>query len=215
LAKLLADNSFVRESLNVSIIKFKNQSAASKIARQLLKDAKENEPLITKDVKQITTFLKAKMIGLRNKFKSESSLARKLQDNSILRGTSLEKEAKRNNDTLRYTILFSPDNYNEAYNLALVYLDKKSYKIQKLWNAWDMEGKSNDTGYRGINATIISSQEQKFELQFHTESSFRLKTETHIFYQEQRKATTSRKRRAEIAEIMKSFASEVETPKGI
>lgn len=85
----------------------------------------------------------------------------------------------------------------------------------RIWNAWENEGTSRDTGYRGINITVISSQNQRFELQFHTAESFRLKTETHHLYEELRNLKTFDVQREKIIkEILKS-AKQVERPKEI
>ena len=183
--------------------------------RQLLAEASENEPEITNDVGEIASILKAEIVGLENKFKSEISLARKLTDYSNVRNVTVEKIAKQINDVLRYTIIFSPESYSKDYKLALDVLVEKGYQIPKIWNAWSNEGKPNDTGYRGINATIISSQNHKFELQFHTAESFRLKTETHGLYEERRSPNITKQRDAEILEIMKKLAAKIERPKGI
>ena len=199
----------------MKILEFKNQSKASKLARQLLAEAVRNEPAITKDIQEAAKLENAKVVGLENKFESESSLVRKLTDNSIVRGISVGKSAKQNNDTLRYTIIFSPENYRQDYNSILNFLDKKGYQIQKIWNAWSNENRDTDTGFRGINVTVISSQSQKFELQFHTEESFLLKTETHGLYEERRNPKISKERDSEIRGIMKELAAEIERPKGV
>lgn len=157
----------------------------------------------------------AEVVGLENRFKSEKSLARKLSDYSTARDIPVEKIAGQINDTLRYTLVFSPEYYSQSYNSSLSALDKKGYEIQKIWNAWSNEGKPNDTGYRGINATVISSQKQKFEIQFHTVKSFRLKTETHGLYEERRNPQITKQRGLEISEIMKGFAAKVQRPEGI
>ncbi|MGI9055564.1 MAG: ATP nucleotide 3'-pyrophosphokinase, partial [Pyrinomonadaceae bacterium] len=70
-----------------------------------------------------------------------------------------------------------------------------------------------ETGYRGINITVKSSQNQLFELQFHTEESFRLKTETHNFYEEARQISTSEQRRNEIIKQVIKLATDVKIPK--
>jgi hypothetical protein len=199
----------------MKILEFTNQTKASELAEQLLAEAKKHEPQITKDIQEVAKLQSVEIVGLENKFKSELSLVRKLRDNSTIKGIPIEKIARKNNDTLRYTLLFSTDNYAKNYKFVLDYLAGKGYETRKLWNAWNMQGKSNDTGYRGLNATIISSQRQIFELQFHTAESFRLKTDMHSSYEEKRNPKTSKKRMTEIMETTKEFASEIIRPKGI
>lgn len=118
-------------------------------------------------------------------------------------------------DALRYTMILSPDDYKKSYQSVLSHLADKGFDVQNIWNAWTMEDKLEDSGYRGINVTIISSQKQQFELQFHTEDSFRLKTETHGLYEERRSPMTSQQRINELLKIGKENASKVKRPKGI
>jgi hypothetical protein len=197
----------------MKILKFKNESQEA--ARKLLAEARENEPLITKDLKAVAKLNKAKLVGLENRFKEESSLVRKLTNNAEYRKSSIAKESQRNNDTLRYTMIFSPDDYRHYSLQVLTELKQNGYDVLKVWDAWALEGSPDDTGYRGLNVTIISSQNQKFELQFHTKGSFQVKTETHGLYEEFRNRNTSRRRKCEIEAIMKTFATEIKRPKGI
>jgi hypothetical protein len=197
----------------MKILQFKNK--AYEAANRLLDEAKKNEQKITKDLKEVALSKKSRLVGLKNKFKEQDSLAEKLSNNSIKWNQPLANEAKRNNDTLRYTMIFSLNKYQSGYKQVLDELAKRGYQVQKMWDAWQMEGTENDTGYRGINVTIISSQMQKFELQFHTAQSFRVKTETHGLYEERRNPKTDRQRDVEILEIMKEIASEIKRPKGV
>lgn len=197
----------------MKILQFKNK--AYNEAKRLLDEAKENEPNITRDLREVVMLKKSRLVGLKNKFKDKNNLAEKLSNNSMKWNKSLANEAKRNNDTLRYTMVFSLNEYQNGYKQVLGELEKRGYQVQKIWDAWAMAGTANDTGYRGINVTIISSKKQKFELQFHTAQSFRVKTETHGLYEERRHPKTSRKRDVEILEIMKKLASEIKRPKGM
>ena len=197
------------------IVDFTPNPKSLRLARSILAEARENETVITPDIREIVNVLKAEIVGLENKFKSKESLARKLTNYSVIGNIPLEKAASRINDALRYTLLFSPDNYLEDHNSALNLLREKGYQIQRIWNAWSNTGKPNDTGYLGINATIISSKNQKFEIQFHTAETFRLKTETHVLYEERRSPNISKERDAEILQIMKKLSAKIERPKGV
>jgi hypothetical protein len=199
----------------MNVVDFKPSPKVKRLARQLLAEANKNEPEITNDVEEIAAILRAEIVGLENRFKTEISLARKLSDFAELRKIPIEKVAKQINDALRYTFVFPIENYSENYNSALEIFGERGYQIPKIWNAWSNQGKPKDTGYRGINATIISSQNQKFELQFHTSESFRVKTETHDLYEERRNPNISKERDAEILQIMQELAAKIERPRGI
>lgn len=207
----------VLQSVIVGILDFKFNSKARRLAQKLLDAAKLCEPQITEDLTTIAKVINAEIVGLENKFKSLESLERKLKNESIKRKIPIEKIAKRNNDTLRYTFVFDKEKYSEGFADTITELEKLDYFIpeRRIWNAWELEGLEIDKGYRGINATIISSQNQKFELQFHTVESFRLKTETHVLYEESRNPNVSIERNIEIVKTVLRLASKIERPKGI
>ena len=104
-----------------------------------------------------------------------------------------------------------------CFRKTLTELGNSDYEISSkyVWNAWKNIGTKYDKGYRGINITIISSQGQKFELQFHTEQSFRLKTQIHGLYKEADLTTISVERKLEIIQIMVESAKNVPIPKGV
>ncbi len=202
---------------------FTIRKEAWRLAGELLAQAVENEPKITADLQNIAEEVPAEIVGLENKVKSEESLTQKLsmladrdKTNQSIRQKS-EKFARRNNDTLRYTFILPNDEYVKGFNKTVEKLKQNGFIIpqNRIWNAWENAGTAKDTGYRGINITVISSQKQRFELQFHTAQSFRLKTEAHYLYEELRNLKTFDERRAEIIkEILKS-AKRVERPEGI
>jgi hypothetical protein len=197
----------------MKILKFKNQT--SEIAHQLLLESKQNEPQITQDVKEIAVFCGVKVVGLRKKFKTVESLIRKIEDKCEAWKIPVRIMEKRINDALRYTFLISASNYADCLENLQRHFRQKGYKIGKIFNAWLLKEADKDTGYRGINITIISSKNQKFELQLHTKASYKLKTETHFLYQESRNPKTSVKRQDEITLIMQTKASKIKRPKGV
>lgn len=189
---------------------------ARRLAKELLKQAKENEPQITIDLQTIAKEIAAEMVGLENKFKAEMSLVRKISDTAKASSQELWQAADRINDALRYSFIFPTEHYTEGLSQTIGHLRKADYQIpeDKIWNAWRFIGSKQDRGYRGINITLISSQKQRFELQFHTEASFDLKTETHDLYKEARLMGTLPERRREIKEFVLKKAESVEIPKG-
>ena len=201
----------------VNILDFKLASKAHRLAQKLLNEATKNEPLITEHLKAIAKSINAEIVGLESKLKSTKSLERKLKNESIKRKIPIERIAKRNNDALRYTFIFAEKEYAEGLIKVISALEKYGYEIprRRIWNAWDLADLETDSGYRGINTTIISSQKQKFELQFHTKESFWLKTETHVLYEELRLPQTSAERTIEILRIILPLAAQIQRPRGI
>jgi hypothetical protein len=195
----------------------KSYQTAQLLAQKLLVQAHEKEPKITADLQSISEKVVAQMVGLENKFKTEESLTRKLVTIATKGSEDILKEAKKINDALRYTFVSAIESYLETVIQTIEILEKMDYQIprDKIWNAWQNIGKHKDRGYRGINITIISSQKQRFELQFHTKASFSLKTKTHDLYKEARRTETSSERREEIKGIVLAKAAEIDVPKGV
>ena len=190
---------------------------ARQFAVKLLWQASENEPQITADLQNIAREIFAEMIGLENKFKSKESLTRKLIDKSYGNIRQMPKKAKIINDALRYTFILPIETYAENLHQTIEELRNFGYRVpeHKVWNAWQTVGSGIDRGYRGVNITVISSQNQKFELQFHTEESFNLKEETHIFYEELRDRNTSSKREIKLIDVLKEAAAHIKRPDGV
>ena len=216
----------------MNLTQAKIEKKAADYAKILLIQAVENEPQITEDLQKIALEVSAEIVGLEHKFKTQESLSRKLTEESIKSAKffidvgypineavekAIKRQAKRNNDALRYTFVFSLEKYVFGFKQTLEILKQNNFQIpeQKIWNAWKNIGTPFDKGYRGINMTVISSHGQIFELQFHTSESYDLKTETHPLYEESRQKETSLVRKIEIAEIVIELAEKVKVPKGV
>ena len=205
---------------------------AARYAKKLLEQAVQTEPQITAALQEIASTISAEIIGLEYRFKSEESLARKIAETSFKNikrliesnyternaiARAVEISAGKNNDALRYTFIFSSENYVFDFKQTLQKLKEKHFTVSEntIWNAWKNIGTLFDKGYRGINATIISSQDQIFELQFHTRTSCKLKAETHFLYEELRLLKTLPERKSEIVQELKKAAQIVKIPKGV
>lgn len=183
--------------MDIPAKEIKNESR--RLAKNLIAQAEKNEPHITADLQKIAEELLAEMKGLENRFKTVQSLTRKLAKESKVSAKvfidlgysvneaiekSNKRQAERNNDVLRYTFIFALEKYVFSFKQTIEKLQLKGYEIpaKRIWNAWKNIGTTFDKGYRGINITVISSEKQKFELQFHTMESYELKTKTHPLY---------------------------------
>ena len=201
-------------------------------AKNLLKQAVKNEPNITEDLQKIALEVAAEIVGLEHKFKTEDSLTKKLAKNSQKSlqylsakhnlkpqtiGKTVSRLAQQNNDALRYTFLLPIETYTFDFKQTLTKLKEMNYEIpiKDIWNAWKNIGTIFDKGYRGINVTIISSQGQIFELQFHTKESFRLKMKIHKLYKTAVLPKISAEKKEKIVRIMIELAKNISVPKGV
>jgi len=196
---------------------FTTNREVRRLAKNLLAQAVANEPKITADLQTIAREVSAEMVGLENKFKSEMSLIRKLIDMANINAQTLEEVGEIINDGLRYTFVLPFEIYAEGFRETINRLYKIGCQIpaHRVWNTWKIVGIRRDRGYRGINITVLSSQKQIFELQFHTSESYRFKTETHDLYKEARNRETLPERRNEIREEFIKKAKEILIPKGV
>ena len=169
---------------------------------ELLETALEYEPFITKDLLEIAKENNGELVGLENRFKTESSLFRKLSERLELQDASsfrfaeiLDDFAANINDVLRYTMIFRIETYTSDCLKTLQILEQKSYKIEKIWNAWLMKETRLDLGYRGLNTIITNPPYVTFELQFHTFESYTAKEANHFLYEEMRLKKTDKAKR--------------------
>jgi hypothetical protein len=190
---------------------------AQLLAQELLNQAQENEPKITADLQEIADKVAAEMVGLEHKFKTQDSLAKKIVIITEKDSVETTQIGDKINDALRYTFIFAIEIYKERFHHTISALQEIGCQIpeNKIWNAWKNIGTKFDRGYRGINITIISTQGQKFELQFHTKQSFGLKTENHHLYKESKSSETSSERKREIFRYMVNEAAKIIVPEGV
>lgn len=191
---------------------------ANEKAKQLIANAELEKELVQGDLLNLAKETGGKMEGLDFAIKGEESLTRKINDRTQDRHIekigiekAINKVASKMNDVLRFTITFEPKVYVENYFKIVKELEIKGYKKTKAFNAW-FQG---DGSYKGLNVTFETPTGQQFELQFHTNETFRVKSETHDLYEASRAADAT----AELKAINNAKQAEayknIETPKNI
>ena len=132
------------------------------------------EPALTQKIVEIADSIGADMAGLEHRLKTEKSLARKIQNDSVEYNGNVERAADNINDAVRYTLLFEPDVYTESAIKTIDGMRDAGYQFERIKNFWR---KGDD--YQGINGKVRHPDGFKFEMQFHTKSSFDTKEKTH------------------------------------
>ena len=118
------------------------------------------------------------LVGLDHKFKSQSSIESKISRTMAKYGYSPQDAASQVNDSLRYTLICEPGNYNDTVLEKLAKLKQEGYTIKWMNNAWGY------STYKGLNFTLTSPSNVDIELQFHTQSSFDVKqNQNHLWYE--------------------------------
>ena len=172
-----------------------------------------NEPAITEALKKIAEANKLKMEGLENRIKTKASYLRKI--NKKTRGSTDPKIIKgiteSAHDTIRYTYMGEPEKLVDNFETVSRELRDQGYTLIDINNTW--LDKKNP--YNGLNTTFAAPNGQKFEIQFHTPESLRVKEEMHKLYEEQRLETTPPQRKVELMQQMADMAEGMQAPAGI
>ena len=191
---------------------------ANEKAKELIINAELEKELVQGDLLDLAKENGGKMEGLDFAIKGEESLTRKINDRiqdrhieKIGIEKALNKVASKMNDVLRFTITFEPKVYVENYFKIAKELEAKGYKKTKVFNAW-FQG---DGSYKGLNVTFETPNGQQFELQFHTNETFRVKSETHNLYEASRAADATAELKATNNAKQAEAYKNIETPKNI
>ena len=81
-------------------------------------------------------------------------------------------------DAIRYTFRYREDYYTEGVQADIERLKDQGFELHKISNSWSEEQ------YKGINSQWIEpGSGQRFEVQFHTRTSFEAKQLTHDAYE--------------------------------
>lgn len=141
-------------------------------ARQQLAAVAKFEPLVAQTLSELATFNGGDLVGLQYRLKSVESLSRKMADQP---GVPI-------NDALRYTMRFDEANFTESTKATRADLQNQGYKSLVIRNTF-----KDGQPYKGINSTFLTPEGEMFELQFHTQESFKMKDIiNHPLYEQQR-----------------------------
>jgi hypothetical protein len=112
-------------------------------------------------------------------------------------------------DAIRYTFCFPPDNYTRGYYDIKELLEARGHEMFYSKNWW------TNPEYKGINTRWVTTEGQRFEVQFHTPDSFHAKHHvTHIAYERIRDPATSRAELRELHAFQREVSSWIQVPDG-
>lgn len=170
--------------------------------------AVENEPEITKHVKDVAKQTGMNMEGLEYRLKTKDSYLGKIRRKYDPKGNEYEV-----NDIIRYTYT-APANEMADKTLKAIEMHKDmGYNTIEVKNSW-----LDDTNpYNGVNTTLKGPNGQTFELQYHTPESFELKNgRMHDLYEKARLIKDrSSKEYTDLEDRMFELSDKLSIPKGI
>jgi hypothetical protein len=113
-------------------------------------------------------------------------------------------------DAIRYTFCFEPSKYEDGYWDLKHRLETNEFRMIYSKNHW-----RDDPEYKGINTRWLTSEGQRFEVQFHTPESFHAKQQvTHRAYERSRNRLTSDDERGELEAFQREVCSSFSAPEG-
>lgn len=183
--------------------------AVGDMAENLLTQAGNMEPAVTQMLQDLARANGGQMQGTQWMFKDKLSLMRKL-NLYMDEGLSLEEAAGNVNDALRYTMQFDRDVFSGNV-----------LEIQRLleaqgWQLYDTKAKNYfgyGDAYDGYNTVMVNvATGQRFELQYHTPDSYRIKQAIHPLYEEFRILHAGSTRAVELWNQMVSMWGTYEKP---
>ncbi len=170
--------------------------------------AVENEPEITAHVRATASDVGMKAEGLECRIKEKGSFLRKIAGRYNPDGNTYEVK-----DILRYTYTAPPDKLAGKISESIETYQRSGYNTVEVKNYWLDKGNP----YNGVNTVLKAPNGQKFELQYHTPESFKVKNgEMHKLYEEHRALTDSNSAKgAALEDKMFEISESMEIPKGI
>jgi hypothetical protein len=174
----------------------------------------EAEPRFSADTQAIEQENKDKyggwLAGFEHRLKGEDRLKEKIAAMvKVERGMTAAKALREIPDAMRYTFCFHLEGYTRGYYDIKERFESRGYEMYYSQNWW------TNPEYKGINTRWVTSEGQRFEVQFHTPDSFHAKHHvTHKAYERIRDPATSREELRELHAFQRQVCELIEIPDG-
>jgi hypothetical protein len=147
------------------------------------------------------------LIGFERCLKGRDRIKEKVCDKIEEFGFSPEDAVSSVSDTIRYTFRCRESRYTQGVQTDVERLKSQGFELHKLRNSWSEEE------YKGINSQWIEpSSGQRFEVQFHTRSSFEAKQLTHRAYERLRTQQADEFEKMVLKAFQRKVSAEVSIP---
>ncbi|MGF6971960.1 glutaredoxin-related protein [Paraburkholderia sp. JPY465] len=181
--------------------------ALQRQAQALHERARQAEPQITPLLKDILGHGgvpgreggRPHLAGEQKKLKSPGSLQDKLAE--LIGGMpplDLAQASARVNDALRYSVVLSPDTFMADYRRILLQLEGKAHALMRCHNHFSRER----SPFRAVSVTLEDPEGFPWEIQFHTEHTFRCKEHYHHLYKQAQRCGFGGAHRDEIWKLL-------------
>jgi hypothetical protein len=182
-------------------------------AKDVIADVQRAEKHITEHMLQIEQVDTAGgwLEGLEYRLKSEDRLKEKIADlaETSAPDAPVDYVARQVPDAIRYTFCVEAHDYASTYWAVKEQLEEHGYAMTYAENHWPR------AEYKGINTRWLTSEGQRFELQFHTPESFHAKQQiTHLSYERLRNLLTSDGERSKLSTFQREVCAWIAMPDG-
>jgi len=186
------------------------EQTAHEAAQSAVAQARKVEPSLTRSINRLAERHGARVEGLDFRIKGVDSLARKIQDDMDRFRVTAGQAAADVSDINRYTLVLPASRYSAGAQAAIDDL-RASGATVRVKNYWAVP--SNP--YQGVNCVVTLRDGTRYELQFHTPDSLRIKEhELHGLY-EQRRASRDAALRARLNQEMFQVAAGIPVPASV
>jgi hypothetical protein len=181
---------------------------ALQLAENLMSGALNAEPGVTSTLLGFADANNAEMVGLPYRIKTRESLYRKIRDEAAQ--YNLTPGEVQISDALRYTMQIEPRRYGATVADMVGQLRDEGY-VLRVKNYW-----KPNSAYKGVNVAGVTPDGVRFELQFHTPTSYDVKEHTnHPLYEIWRSSSsTTEQQEAAYREMVDNF-NVVADPNGL
>lgn len=146
------------------------------------------EPLITKDLYAICKRNNTYLEGLDYSVKTMSSVNSKIERHEHNTGNVASSLRSICSDIIRYTQICKHEDIFKIAKETIDELEKQGYQLTIIRNYF--KHPYPNTGYKGLHMNFVSPYGETFELQFHSEDSFKIKQQGHELYEKIRAVST-------------------------
>jgi hypothetical protein len=149
------------------------------------------------------------LVGFERRLKDRDRIKEKVYDKMEEFSWSAQEAVSAVSDTIRYTFEYREARYTQGVWTDLERLKGEGFKLHQLKNSWSGEE------YKGINSQWIEPDTgQRFEVQFHTRTSFEAKQLTHDAYERLRTQQTDDLEKMVLKAFQRKVSAEVPIPAG-
>jgi hypothetical protein len=183
----------------------RDAEATAAIAR-----VREAEPAITADVLKVEqqNTCAARLEGIDHRLKGEPRLKEKVAAQLDAEPGQTAREALQQvPDGIRFTFCLPLDTYAQGYYEIKTRLESLGHEMYLSKNSW------TNPEYKGINTRWVTSDGQRFEVQYHTTDSFHAKQHiSHQSYERLRNPQTSDGERRELRAFQQEVSRSIHLP---